>query len=36
MGLALLNVAAHGIPNLTVQPLQAVCLRVHGAADGAA
>ena len=34
-GLALLKVAVHGIPDLPVQLLQAVCLRVNGGADGA-
>ena len=34
-GLALLKVTVHGIPNLAVQRLQAVSLRVNGGADGA-
>ena len=34
-GLAFLKVAVHGIPDLAVQLLQAVWLRVNGAADGA-
>lgn len=34
-GLALLKVTVHGIPDLAVQRLQAVCLRVNGGADGA-
>ena len=34
-GLTLLKVAVHGISDLPVQLLQAVCLRVNGGADGA-
>ncbi len=34
-GLALLKVTGHGIPDLAVQRLQAVCLRVNGGAEGA-
>ena len=33
-GLAFLKVAVHGIPDLAVQLLQAVCLRVNRGADG--
>ena len=34
-GRTLLKVAVHGISDLPLQLLQAVCLRVNGAADGA-
>ena len=34
-GRALLKVALHGISDLPLQQLQAVCLRVNGGADGA-
>jgi len=34
-GFSLLKVAVHGIPDLPVQLLQAVCLRVDGGSHGA-
>jgi hypothetical protein len=34
-GITLLKVAVHGISDLPLQLLQAVCLRVNGGADGA-